>query len=521
MKATGLRRARARRARGSAGLQASLTFFALALVLPVSVLSFAPNQYESTVALGFVVTTYSATRLSMLVFAGTPRILAMGFQLFVYPFLGLASLAQLSAGQFPLSAADSYSETVVVWTLLLIILGLAAYEVAGALVRMALRDRPPRQVRIDFTQTGTILVAFIGLVFVAQTVSSSGLAPFFTSRADAASLLAGVDTAQIYALQDKTDYLLRSNLTRIPTFVALMATLVKLRAGTWKHGALGRPGTAIFVAVLVAANLIVNNPLSNSRFWFGSVLLTILAIYIPWRSPGGFRFLTYSGLAVFIFLFGSLDAFRRTETTFEVTGLRETLLTNGSYSALQTALNGTVYLIDNGLAAGRQLATAVLTFIPRSVWPDKGTDTGALIDPTYNRAATLWTEFQIDFGVIGVVLGLAIVGTIAALVDRKMPVASPAAAAITVLGLGLQIIFLRGALVPAMGALYPLAFFIALTLIRLPSGGSGPASRHRSRERADVTAAHLRADEPPADVPILTGETNSRPLRASATSRNV
>jgi len=462
-----------------APFQATITFIVLGALAPLYVLTLPPAGTGVNVFLCLIITTISAAKIAYLIYDGRPRLLNMGFYLFVYPFMGLASLAQVSAGRYPLPSVG-YSEQTISLTLGVVICGLLVYEIAYNL--------GSRRSNIDyshptasFSQGVVIAIGLFAIIYIGYTIATTGITPFFSSRDDAASALAQSDVRQVYELTDKTGFLLRSNLTRIPIFVALVGMLVMIREQTWRYGVLGRPATVAFLSVIIAANILVNNPIANSRFWFGTVLLTIASIYLNWRRPGQFRLLTYSGLTVFILAFGFLDVFRRSTATLSVSGPRETFISNGSYSAIQTALNGTTYIAEYSHTWGEQIVTGIFTFIPRSVWPSKGVDTGELIDPLYNRASTLWTEFYVDFGLVGVIIGFIAYGAFSTFADNRMPLLGATSAVVAVAGMGVQIILLRGSLVAAMGSLYPLLFFFLLAMI---------GSRRRSpRRKPDALAA--------------------------------
>lgn len=465
MNATGTRLRASRKQHSVSPTLAFFTFVTLAAVLPYVVATQPSAVGETSTLLCLVIVMYSAARLSLMVLYGNPRPLALGFQLFLYPFVALSGLAQITSGVYPLLGA-SYTESTVEGTLLLIIAGIIAYEV-GYFTSSLRRPHPERSsvfTRMEFQQAATIVLGLFGLAFLAYTVAQVGLQPFFSSRDDAAQALAGT-TGQVYALEDKTLYLARNLLRSTPIFVALVATLVLLREGKWKFGPLGKPATYGFLFLLVCANVVSNNPFSNSRFWFGTIILTVVSIYLPWRTLRGFRFLLITALGIFIFLFGLFDAFRRPEADFQLANLRTSLTSDESYSALQTTLNGYAYSQQNPPSMGAQALTAILTFVPRSVWAAKGVDTGSLVDSQYNRAATLWTEFSVDFGLTGVVFGFLLYGMVAAFVDLRVRYLNASVATLAALAIGLQILLLRGSLVTVMTQLYSLAFFFGILFL--------------------------------------------------------
>ena len=442
--------------------QGVLSFLVLGILIPAAVADMRWKSGGFNGALAVGITVFLAARISALIAAGQPRMLQLGFYLFAYPFLGLASLAQISAFEFPLKG-QIYSVEQLSSALVTVAVGIAAFEV-GCLLSPG-RSHLAGVIHAEVRPAAVLSLTGLGLVMLAYAFATTGLQPFFSSREEVAQTLAGTTSSQIYALDDKTGYLLRSNLTRVPIFVALIALCAAMRAGTWRYGRLGRPGTAMLALVLVLANVVANNFIGNSRFWFGVVFLGLIGCFVDWRTEKGFRVLAVAGLGTFVFLFGFLDIFRRAEGgAVSFNSPRETYLANGTYSGFQTIATGQQYLDAFSNTFGQQLATAVLTPIPRRFWEGKGVDTGAVIDPRYNRAATLWTELQIDFGLVGTIIGFLLLGAVAVRMQDLLVTASLPAAVILPIAAGVMILLLRGSLVTAMGSIYPLAFFYLLTV---------------------------------------------------------
>ena len=84
-----------------------------------------------------------------------------------------------------------------------------------------------------------------------------------------------------------------------------------------------------------------------------------------------------------------------------------------AYSSLCSTIN---YVSTHGITWGKQLATVLLFFVPRNIWPSKSVGSGALVNKLEhsdftNFSSTFIAEGYINFGIIGSVIfiiGLAI-----------------------------------------------------------------------------------------------------------------
>lgn len=474
-----------------------LVFLALAVAAPAVLADPRHASGSFNFVLSMLVILLSAAKLAILLASGRPRILALCFHLFVYPFMGLAMLVQTTSGLYPLDNR-SYDTTVVTSALLLVLLGLVAYEVGNFIGDQSKRsaetvvtDAKDWFGRRQFSPVRATALMLLGAYFILSFVRQHGLSGFFSSRDQFTTDLAGPGaTVQVYDLQNKTSYLLSNIAVHVPVFIALLAVL----------GLRRRLSSVAFVPLLAAVvvlNVVVNNPISNSRFWFGIVAIGVGCSFLDWRSPRGVRILGLSGLGIFIFAFGMLDAFRRAQHDFSFQTPRDGYETDGSYSAFQSVINGLEFVRAYGLEHGAQMLSSIFTFVPHSVWAGKRGDTGSLIDSHYNRAASLWTELQVDFGLLGVALGMFLFGMVTARLDARLSSRSTGdlSLLLPLLG-GSEIFLLRGSLQSAMGTLYPLiAFFV---LASSAPRSTKPDYRHPQEPSPHVTESppgHARAEQ--------------------------
>ncbi len=88
---------------------------------------------------------------------------------------------------------------------------------------------------------------------------------------------------------------------------------------------------------------------------------------------------------------------------------------SGDYDAYSMFARSVHYVAQNGTAAGFQLATVALFFIPRSIWTAKGVGSGAMIASSQgqsfvNVSCPLPGEGMINFGIAGMVLFAIVAG---------------------------------------------------------------------------------------------------------------
>ena len=117
-------------------------------------------------------------------------------------------------------------------------------------------------------------------------------------------------------------------------------------------------------------NVIVNNPLSNARQWFGTVVVA-LALALP-------IFRTMFGKVAFVacmligtaLLFSLGNAVRYTTYSNRIpqSSIVQTWQLSGDYDAATEVTAAVDYAEINGLSYGRQLAGDVLFWVPQRFW---------------------------------------------------------------------------------------------------------------------------------------------------------
>jgi hypothetical protein len=473
-------RAAAPRALLSRALSVPLVL-ALAVFLPLLVaVQPGPGAHDAVYWLQLTLTMYAGTRLSAMILTSRRKLLQGSFWLFTYMAMGVAPLAQVVLDRTPTPVVGSrldLTEAVV-----LVLVGCAAFDV-GALVadrrphaRPGAVDRPAlvHRRRLHLLT----LVAFAGSALL--VVRLGGPAVFFTSRQEITANIAqsGLGTADSQAGQA----LLRG----FGTVPALIALLVYTRRLVTSRATRRSPAVIVVWAGLAVTNVVVNNPISNPRYWFLTVLFSLLFTAFP-VSAAMYRSALSLGVVIALVVFPFADHFRyddNNQRPVQTTSVLEPLALK-DYDQVGMFANTLTYVRSGeGHTWGGQLAGSLLFAVPRSAWPSKPQDTGVLVGEwmdavNTNLSSPLWAELWIDFGPVGMVAGLLGLGYAAARWDvratrratRRAPPGSLAALVVPLVA-GYSFILLRGPLLQASGRVAIALICVLLVMTRAPADGS-------------------------------------------------
>lgn len=248
--------------------------------------------------------------------------------------------------------------------------------------------------------------------------ANGGIRTFFTSRSERGDALelAALDTGGV-------TYALVRILPAALSVVIAHATIVRVRA-RWKvRGFWGLRGSDL-ILIVISAGLVTLycNPLSNSRFIsiaaFGSLAIALLR-------PRSRRVAAFgAALALFgtLLIYPLANFFRG--GSFE-TNLRTGLesFARSDFDGFQQVINSIRYVADVGHSFGNYTLSAVGFFVPRSLW--EGKSRPASIDVAEhagywftNLSLPIHAELYIEFGWVGVIIGMFALGLLAGRVDK-------------------------------------------------------------------------------------------------------
>jgi hypothetical protein len=198
-------------------------------------------------------------------------------------------------------------------------------------------------------------------------------------------------------------------------FVLALYGLIRRRSA---GGGAGRYGVfAPLVLLLLPLQVIVNFPGAQSRFWLFGMLITLGLMFVSFRSVG--RRLLLIG----VFVVGTFTVFPISQQINREEGFNfdielppiEEYLTHGDVDGFQSTMNTLVYVDRFGHTYGRQFASAILFFVPRSVWSGKSLATGAVTSEALgfrfnNLSAPIIAELYVDGSFLAVILGALALG---------------------------------------------------------------------------------------------------------------
>lgn len=402
---------------------------------------------KGSVPLQIAITVWAGLRLSKLWSRGEARPFAIVFWLYVYVWLGLASMLQVIHQEAPYLIAISppaYEQAQV-----LVLLGLALLEI-GHLFPTRKEIQMVNNRRIVGSRV-TVLVAFVLVTAPLWYYMLGGFHVLFSSRQELAATVLGrgVNTQKSNLATGGIEVAFAT----VPTFVALYAVIVTRQYKLWHN-------SRLVLILLVIVALVLDSPISLPRFWTGTILTALVfAIPLVQKRAAAMRLVIAGMIFICIVLFPYAAYFRLSSGFKPPPGVIQTLTTKPDYDSFEMIYTGIQYTRDVGFRYGNQALADIFFFVPRAVWPSKAQDTGTLLGAYYNLANTnlsapLWIEAYIDFGYVGVITIFFLYGLMMRRADdRFVKGDSPFAQFAIPLLAGYSCILLRGSLLAAMARL--------------------------------------------------------------------
>lgn len=457
------------------------------------------GELRTSAALALVLIEYTAFRLSWLTFRGQPRFLAIIFFVFVYVWGGLSAFAQDYVWIFPWGIRHDPEQAVL--AVLQIILAVVGYEVGQVAAHARRSTTNMHRLEIHVSLRAVLVITLLAVPLTLIGIAILGPNILFATRGS-------IETAGYVQAGSKAEGLIGNALLRGPAFVSFLLCTV-LCAQQWRS--LGRAGKRALFGVLLlscALNLIVNFPGSLTRQWLGTIVLAPVFALIPWRRwmAGG---LAVGLVSMIIFIFPYSDVFRRArtfdtslvESALQVSPV-DNILHKGDFDVYQQTVNCIVVVERSGISWGKNIVTAALFWMPRSIWPDKAKGTGVIVAKKVgypwnqtNLSSPLWMESFWAFGWPGVFIFMGIFGYVCGRLDTSF-VSTPASMGVTPLIrlfvpflAAFQLIALRGDLLNAVANSF-LVIFLLWSAARMRVVRHDAGSQQREAAPRDRTIGY-------------------------------
>lgn len=450
---------------GSRSAAALAAFVVFAVVIPLLMRASSAVFYTDTdFLLRYAVVLYAAVKLSLVLGQPAVRPVSGVFWIFIYTCMGVAPLAQLTTGRTT-ALAIQVDERMLTGASLLTLLGCICFDAA---YRLRLRRPAPDAAPLRFRELRSMRVLRLfsvaalgaGLVYIVQV---GGVAVFFLSRQETSEALDAINP-------DSGDAL-RAIISGAGSVACLCALIFYLHVIRARQHPLALQDVALIVA-LVGLNVIVNNPISNSRYWTLAVLFGLVLPFIRGRKAL-FNVAIVSGTLASIVVFPLSDVTRRaagTQSQLQVDSVW-TMIATKDYDQFTMLANTLGYTAEHGLSWGMQALGPLLFWVPRVIWPQKPYDTGVEVgmwmnNHNLNLSAPLWAEAWINFGLAGVVVAFVGLGILAQRLDSGFRTDVLGMGSAGYLGIaifaGYLFILLRGSLLQSMGRLVILILSILI-----------------------------------------------------------
>lgn len=444
-----------------AGL-AIVAFLCFAVAIPLVLRATSEARYsDAEFLIRYTTLLYSAFRISAILWKDPVRPVAGVFWMFVYICLGVVPLAQLSTGASNILAVQVDDATLHTTTAV-VLLGCLSFDLAYHLrtSRDIGRPLPLRNLRsMDALRIFASAALVGGLAYVAQV---GGIGVFFTSRQEAGQALD--------QLSPDSGQAVRAIVSAFGSVTCLVGLVFYVHALRVLRSSLNLLDAALIVA-LVVVNLVINNPISNSRYWSLAVIFGLVMPLIASRKSL-FNLAVIGGIVAAIFLFPLSDITRRAAGAGAMVQSDSVwrMISTKDYDQFSMLANTIGFVRDEGLTWGNQFLGALLFWVPRVIWPSKPLDSGVEVgmwmsSVNVNLSSPLWAEAWINFGVAGVVVTFVALGLLCRRLDSGFGAKALSAGSVGYLGVsifsGYMFILLRGSLLQSMGRLMILALAIA------------------------------------------------------------
>jgi len=432
-----------------------LSIAVLSIGVPAYLLAdvpYAPRSEAWVVTL--LVMVWAGLRLSVLWIRGTPRLFDFFFWLFTYIFMGIAPTAQIRSGLVS-TTTPGIDPGLDLLTAGVVVLGVVCYEI-GRLV-WAVREHQEGQhkstsIARPVGKTSTVVLFAVALLLSGYVLSKLGVTVLLGSR-DAASAA----REAVWPDPATRSVVFASGMYPLLVAVGALSQLVRT-ASTQARRRL----SFVFALFGGAVLLLIVNPVTSARYTFGTVAFALLVYLGVVATRRAARLTMLGTIFGFLFLFPIADAFRRVgggEVTR--TGFFSEYLSNPDYDAFWQIANALSYWIDGLVIPLNQFLGNVLFWVPRSLWPDKPTDTGILLAQyrgyTFdNLSAPMWAEALVNGGIVAVIVVFLAYGLLTRWMDSQIVSAIDEGGVWAIAGAVLPVfttILLRGSLLQATGPL--------------------------------------------------------------------
>jgi hypothetical protein len=405
------------------------------LIIPGLLLANIQGEFSLNVLLVFGIVIWCTLRLTYAGLRGQRRLTLMCFYVFTYVFFGIQPLLSVWSRSFPY--ALSLSDGLVTFTIMLVILGIAAFESGYCKLRLIQCQESTRQCTSAsyLYRFQPISSLMFWLAIVAVTVMTILIILYYGPGLFLGIRGFGFISSEIHGPQmSQPEWLLVVYTTRVLSAILLLILLYYRKVYLALPG-FKLSGMKAAIVLLGILNITVSNPLNAPRLWFGGLLLTVFFVSSRWKGRRSFLIWTAVGSVCLLLLFSGTDPRRiiaqplqhgEAISLYSISNVIDESINrlpiDGNFDAFQMIALTSLYTDNFGYSWGRQLLLPAFFWVPRSIWNKKPVGTSLMVAehlslPNLNVSCPLWAEGYMNFGVFGLALFLFIFGKFARVSD--------------------------------------------------------------------------------------------------------
>lgn len=298
----------------------------------------------------------------------------------------------------------------------------AKSEIANSVrtpVKGALRAEPrlrPLTTEHHYLRIYSHLLAIAALALLPLVLKSSGgLGALFSSRSE-------LGMALQTAIGNNPDKSALGVIGLLPGSLATVAGVVSiLQVREAKNHSAVRISDYFPLFLSICLIWTYRNPMANTRFAFAAAVIpVILAFLLPRRRRDGFLFLVGTVVGLLL-VYPLMNTFRGADATI---GIATLPFGSIDFDGFQQLVNTVGLVSQHGISFGWHTLSALLFFVPRSIWPTKAMPASFEVAEfrgyTFqNLSLPLPAELLLDFGWVGGLLCCLLLGVAASRLDNK------------------------------------------------------------------------------------------------------
>lgn len=356
---------------------------------------------------------FGSACIPLLIYRKPPPLIALfGLIYYVY-FLIMPGIAQVSHGSSIWKSISTYDEAYVFVASIICIIGfvglLVGYSLYGSKNYCSWDLGRPR-FTCDHAMILALLAGAISVISLAYLIAFVGFSSLTSTRLTLSQVFAGSSAEMMIGLM--------VDLPRAVAGTALIVSVLAFRDCPLR--------CAPYFILVVIVNSIVNFPGSTARFILGAILISSLLVYVRKWNHQKLMMLWFFVVFALFAIFPIWGVFNRgIDFNFNIELLSPySYLLTGDLDGFQSIVNVVGLAENTGHTFGLGLLSAVLFFVPRSLWLAKAEPTGVLAADFNNYSFTnisapIFSEYYYDFGMVGVLVMCFLTGLLVARLEFR------------------------------------------------------------------------------------------------------